>query len=992
VSVELPAPLPPEALAALAGLVVHDLNNLLTVIVGNVAFLRQAAPPDAPWRPDVDAIEQAADEATALLAHLTDTTVERAVEPARLDVGEVVRSLGGRLRGVIGGDVDLEISLPSRAQYAEADRSQLERIVLALALQGRWALPEGGTVAIGSESADAVGFVVTARGPAVDLTRSRVALLAAEAVVSHLGGQLAMEEHPDEVRFLTRLPAARSGETVDPEREWPQPAAGSGVLLVEKDPPVRTTAARALREAGFRVLEAAGGAEGLSLARGLPEVRVVVTGLVTADLSGCELLERMTGDGQSLPVLFLAGGGEEVLLACSRLSAAAVLRKPFRPEELVREVSRLATAHPAREEAARGSAGGGEAGMHSRPPRLADRILEHVARGAPLGETLTLLATAIEQHVPGSRCSILLLDHAAGTLTHGAAPSLPDAYCRAIDGVSIGPDVGSCGTAAFLGAPVITTDIALDERWRDYRHLALPHGLRSCWSSPIVNPATGAVLGTFALYRGEVHSPDEEEQTVVEQFTHLAAVAIDNTWLLTALRESEERFRRTFEDTSVGMALVDLEGRYLQVNEALARLLGRTPSDLTGADSEVLVHPEDRERLRAARRSLTEGALSGHHEEERYVRPDGCPLWAEVARTLIRNAAGRPLYYCEHVIDITERKRAQADRQARRLAEAAREAAERASRHKSEFLGRLNHEVRTPLNAILGFTQLLHLSCSSETQRQNLAHILQAGNHLAGVIDDALDLARVEAGRLRLRPEAVRVSGVVEEAVELILPLARQRRVRLDAATAGAGEVVLADRQRLRQVLINLLSNGIKYNREGGQVRVSSCRLTPSRVAIAVSDNGPGIPPDALDRLFVPFERLDADTGDIEGSGLGLAVSKALVEAMGGSIEVDSRPGQGSTFRIELKSPGAPSAGRPPGRPAETAAEPAESRRRNEIAETVVYVEDDPASVDLVRSTLALRPNVRLATASSEGRCAGLPPQAGGPHRPARQRGPAAGR
>jgi GAF domain-containing protein len=198
-------------------------------------------------------------------------------------------------------------------------------------------------------------------------------------------------------------------------------------------------------------------------------------------------------------------------------------------------------------------------------------VLELIAAGTPLDEVLTCVVVALEELIEGSRCSILLLDAATSTLRHGAAPSLPAAYSADIDGLLVGPEAGSCGAAAYLGTPVVAADIRSDVRWERFRDLAEPHGMRSCWSSPIQG-RTGTV-GTFAVYHDHPHRPPLRERGLVGRFTHLASVAIDHAGLLGALAESEDRFRRAFEDNAVGMVLARVDGRTVRVNRALRDML-----------------------------------------------------------------------------------------------------------------------------------------------------------------------------------------------------------------------------------------------------------------------------------------------------------------------------------------------------------------------------------------------------------------------------------
>jgi CheY-like chemotaxis protein/nitrogen-specific signal transduction histidine kinase len=288
----------------------------------------------------------------------------------------------------------------------------------------------------------------------------------------------------------------------------------------------------------------------------------------------------------------------------------------------------------------------------------------------------------------------------------------------------------------------------------------------------------------------------------------------------------------------------------------------------------------------------------------------------------------------------------------------AKEEAERASRAKSEFLSRMSHELRTPLNAILGFGQVLEMDQLGPEQGESVTYILRAGRHLLGLIDEVLDIARIEAGRLSLSLEPVHVKVVLDEARSLIRPLAAERNVQLQVDVPEASDLyVLADRQRLKQVLLNLLSNAVKYGHEGGTITLALEEAPANRLRFKVSDTGLGIPPEKVERLFTPFERLGVEESGIEGTGLGLALSKGLMEAMGGTMGVESAVGRGTTFWIELAKAESPEAESV--RIAEGAPATAVLRK----GATVLYVEDNLSNVKLIERVLARRPSVKLLPA-----------------------------
>ena len=275
---------------------------------------------------------------------------------------------------------------------------------------------------------------------------------------------------------------------------------------------------------------------------------------------------------------------------------------------------------------------------------------------------------------------------------------------------------------------------------------------------------------------------------------------------------------------------------------------------------------------------------------------------------------------------------------------------------KNEFLSRMSHELRTPLTAIAGFAELLSLDELSHEQRESAATIQRASQHLLRLVDDVLDIARIESGALAVSLEPVRIADVVAGALELVQPLANRHRIELDAPGTRDDLCALTDNQRLKQVLVNLVVNGIKYNQPGGRVTLTVDVPTDGVVRIEVIDTGVGIDERSIGRLFTPFERLGAT--EIEGSGLGLALSKAMVEGMGGRIGVHSEPGAGSIFWVELRTAQAP----PVTAPA-TEGPSALAPRNYEGNRRLLYVEDTLTNIHFVEAVLRRRPSVELIPA-----------------------------
>jgi PAS domain S-box-containing protein len=396
------------------------------------------------------------------------------------------------------------------------------------------------------------------------------------------------------------------------------------------------------------------------------------------------------------------------------------------------------------------------------------------------------------------------------------------------------------------------------------------------------------------------------------------------------------------------------DGRFELVNPALSRLLGVDREVILSKPWSEFVHPDDRER--SAEENAREFA-QGHRTitfENRYVDVHGGIHWMDWSAEL--DPATGVVYGIAR--DVTEQKAARVLlEEARAAADDAREAAETANRAKSEFLSRMSHELRTPLNAVLGFGQMLQLDALDERQGEYVEQILRGGRHLLELIDEVLDISKIEIGAVAISVEPVAVPEVAAESVRLLEPLATARQITLRSAIADSATWhVMADHQRLRQVLVNYLSNAIKYTLPGSTATISANQAHDGWLRIAVTDDGPGIPSTLLERLFQPFERIGAEQAGIEGTGLGLAHSKALVERMGGRIGVDSTVGSGSTFWLELREVD-PAAGLPATSDHVTVVD------RTETVGSLLYIEDNPSNLRLVERALDHRPGIEFLSA-----------------------------
>ncbi|MEI7724917.1 MAG: PAS domain S-box protein [Bacteroidota bacterium] len=370
------------------------------------------------------------------------------------------------------------------------------------------------------------------------------------------------------------------------------------------------------------------------------------------------------------------------------------------------------------------------------------------------------------------------------------------------------------------------------------------------------------------------------------------------------LEHEKQRLSDIIKGTNVGTWEWNIQTGVTTIDERWAEIIGYTLDELSPVNINTWIDflpPDDLKKALELHEKHIKGELDYYSHEFRMKHKNGTWIWV-LNRGKIHtwDDDGNPLLMSGTHQDITERK--QTENEIRK----ARNEAEKANHAKSEFLSRMSHELRTPMNSILGFAQLLNMGELTPKQKKSVNYILSSGKHLLVLIDEVLDISRIESGRFLYLPEPILVNGIISEITDSVQPLADARELKIELVNSPANQLyVMSDKKLVKQVLINLLNNAVKYNRQGGSITIKTETRPPDDKGIvfirfAVTDTGLGIPAESIPKLFVPFERIGAEKTQIEGTGLGLAVVKKIMDAMEGTVGVESIVGEGSTFWIEL--------------------------------------------------------------------------------------------
>jgi len=523
------------------------------------------------------------------------------------------------------------------------------------------------------------------------------------------------------------------------------------------------------------------------------------------------------------------------------------------------------------------------------------RILEMIVTSAPLADILTRIVLLMEAQADGLRCSIQLLSNDGKHVRHGAAPSLPEAYVKAVDGLPIGPRVGSCGTAMYLRKAVVVTDVLTDPLWSDYRDLAKSCGLRACWSTPIIS-SRGDLLGSFAMYRQEPRGPNADETRLTEAATQIASIAIERQQDHVLLREREARISLAAESADLAFWVLYPEQNTAWMSAKGRAMYGFTPDEPLTRESFVSpIHPDERIAVQAAFEQVR-ASQQTFEIEHRIVLPDGKIRWVIVRGRCLWDEHGKVLEIIGVTIDLSAQKQSDLQLQVQR------EELARLSRIAlmGEMTASLGHELNQPLAAITNNAAAARRffdrgQIDPAILKQLLADIAAASHRAGEIINGIRGMAR--KGKSARSP--LNLNAVIGETLRLVRSdiLIQETAVVMDF-DSRLPEVEV-DPVQIQQVLLNLIMNALDaveaLPRAERRIIISTRSLKGKRVEVSVRDFGTGLPKDRPDQVFDHFFSTKA-----EGTGMGLTIARSIVEAHAGTLGAEDVEDGGARFFFRL--------------------------------------------------------------------------------------------